>query len=301
MPVYVDVLLIVNGFVNYLMLVISKNYLKFNTKSLRILAASSLGSLFSLKIFLPEIPLLFELILRAVMCGAISFSAFGFINVKTFFRNSCVFFTVNLLFGGLMCAVLFFFNTDMMLYKNGAVYFDIDLKILAVTSVASFAAVNAVSMIISRKAPSETICFVTVITGEKSVSGRGFFDTGNGLKEIFSGFPVIVAQYDAAKDIIPAEIKAYFKNRDIKAVSGNIRFIPAQSMSGTEILPSFKPDSVTIKSRDSERIVKDVYIAVSRQSFFGGEFEFIINNELTGENFHESARKAEAAAFEKNI
>lgn len=300
MPVYVDVLLIVNGFVNYLMLVISAKYLKFPPKRLRLLLASALGSLFSLKIFLPEIPLPFEFLLRAVMCAVISFTAFGFGNVKAFFRNSCVFFTVNLLFGGLMSAIFFFFNTEIMLYKNGAVYFDIDLKILAVTSVVSFAVINAVSMIISRKAPKDTICFVTVNMNEKAVSGRGFFDTGNGLREIFSGFPVIVAQYDALKSILPDEIKEYFKNMNIEATSENIRLIPVQGVGEAEILPSFKPDSVKLKSTDSERIVKNVYIAVSRQSFFGGEFEFILNNELTGENFHESVQKTEAAAFKKN-
>lgn len=303
MPVYVDVLLIVNGFVNYLMLVVSMKYLHFPPKRFRLLLASALGSVFSLKIFLPEIPLFFELLLRAAMCAAIAFAAFGFGNIRTFFRNLCVFFTANILFGGLISAILFFFRTDVMLYKNGAVYFDIDLKILAVTSVVSFAVINAVSLIISKKAPQNTICFVTVNADGKSACGRGFFDTGNSLREVFSGFPVIVAQYDAVKSIIPEVINEYIKYKDIKTSSNNIRLIPVQGVGEAEILPSFRPESVVLKNKDSERIIENVYIAVSRQSFFGGEFEFILNSELTGDIFYESDSKTERAyskeAFKK--
>lgn len=293
MPVYVDVLVIVNAFVNYLMLVISMKYLKFSVKRGRLLLASAVGSLFSLKIFLPDIPLVFELPLRALMCAVISFTAFGFLNAKTFFRNVCVFFTSNLLFGGIMSAVFYFFNTGVILYKNSSVYFDIDLKILAVTSVVSFAVVNTISIIISKKAPSESICTVTVEYKNESVTGRGFFDTGNALTEMFSGYPVIVAQYDAVKPILPDEIKKYINQNSIEAISGNIRMIPVAGIGDTEILPSFKPDKVILKSIKSEKSTKNVYIAVSRQSFFGGEFEFILNNNFTGENANESVSKAE--------
>lgn len=295
MPVYVDVLVIVNAFVNYLMLVISIKYLRFPVKRIRLLLASAVGSLFSLKIFLLDIPLVFELPLRAVMCGVISFTAFGFKNIVTFLKNVCVFFTVNILFGGLMSAIFYFFNTGMILYKNGTVYFDIDLKILAVTSVVSFAVVNAISLFISRKAPNESICTVTVEYSEKSVTGRGFFDTGNALTELFSGFPVIVAQYDAVKAVLPQEVNDYIKDNDIEKSTGNIRMIPVQSVGDSGILPSFRPDNVILKSARSEKSFSNVYIAVSRNNFFGGEFEFILNNNLTGEYTNESFQKAEKA------
>ena len=293
MPVYVDVLLIVNGFVNYLMLFLSMKYLRFSAGRLRLFLACALGSVFSLKIFLPDIPLLLEFLLRLAMCCAISLCAFGFGNFRTALRNTCVFFTVNLLFGGLMSAVLFFFDTGAMLYKNGAFYFDIDLKILAVTSVASFAVVDAVSRIISRRAPPKSICTVTIFFDEKSAGGRGFFDTGNALKEIFSGFPVIVAQYDAVKNILPQEVADYCADGDIITSGSGIRLIPVSGVGSEGILPSFKPDRVTLRGADFERTYEDVYIAVSRQSFFGGEFEFILNNELTGDDNHEILEKTD--------
>ncbi len=291
MPVYVDVLLIVNGFVNYLLLVMSMKYLRLYISRLRLLAASALGSVFSLKIFLPEIPLLPELLIRAVMCAAISLTAFGFGGRRAFLRSSCVFLTVNLLFGGLMSAIFLFFDTGMMLYRNGTVYFDIDLKILAVTSVASFAVISALSKIISRRASAGSICSVTVFYSGKSVHGRGFFDTGNGLREVFSGYPVIIARFDAVKELLPEETKACCADGDIKSTQDNIRMIPVCTAAGNSVLPSFRPDKIIIKDPKSQRTYDKIYIAVSRREFFGGEFEFILNNELTGDASYEHTEK----------
>lgn len=55
MPVYVDVLLVVNSFVNYLMLLCVMKFLKIQTGRIRVLLAAAVGGLFSLKIFLPEL------------------------------------------------------------------------------------------------------------------------------------------------------------------------------------------------------------------------------------------------------
>lgn len=296
MPVYVDVLLIVNAFVNRLMLAVSMKYLRFDAGRVRLLLASVLGSIFSLRIFLPDTPLPLEFFIRAAMCAAIVLTAFGFHSLKAFIRSVCVFLTVSFIFGGIMSAILFFFDTGVMLYRNGSVYFDIDLKILAVTSVVSFAAVNAVSRIISKKAADEKICLVNVFYGGKRASGRGFFDTGNGLREMFSGFPVIVAQHDTVKNIIPDEITAYLDGGDVEAVSAEIRLIPVSGVGGSGILPAFRPERTEIKSMKHEKTYRNVYIAVSRQSFFGGEFEFIINNEINGDDTYELNEKTENPA-----
>ena len=59
MPVYVDVLLVVNGFINYLMLLCVMKFLHLKTGRLRILLVASACSIFSLKIFFTH---------RSIMC-----------------------------------------------------------------------------------------------------------------------------------------------------------------------------------------------------------------------------------------
>ncbi len=291
MPVYVDTLLIINSFVNYLMLVCSMKYLNIFANRFRLALASFFGSLFSLKIFLPEIPVPFELVLRCLACSAVVFVAFGKNHIKTFLKNTCVFFTVNLLFGGLMTAFFLFADTGIMIYKNGAVYFNIDLKILTVTSVASFAVINAINIIIAKKAPSQSIFHVTVEYKNRSVEGRGFIDTGNNLRDVFSGCPVIVAQLNTVKPILPDEITEYINGKYPSCSTGEIRLIPVCTVGNDSILPGFMPDRIIVKNIKGEKILKDVYIGVSRRNFLGGEYEFLLYNDLTEEYPDENYQK----------
>ena len=63
MPVYVDVLLVLNGFIDYLMILCTMKILRLKTGRIRILAAAIISSLFSLKIFLPDLGTLGEIAL----------------------------------------------------------------------------------------------------------------------------------------------------------------------------------------------------------------------------------------------
>ena len=64
MTVYADVLVMVNLFVNYALLLCSSLILKNRISNLRLLAGAAIGSAYGLVIFLPEIPIYFELPVR---------------------------------------------------------------------------------------------------------------------------------------------------------------------------------------------------------------------------------------------
>ena len=120
------------------------------------------------------------------------------------------------------------------------------------------------------------------------------------LTERENGTPVLGFQFNDKPrmfDIETAEgtkeVADYCADGDIITAGSGIRLIPVSGV-GTEILlPSFKPDRVTLRGADFEKTYEDVYIAVSRQSFFGGEFEFLLNNELTGDDNHEILEKTD--------
>ena len=61
MTVYADVLIVVNLFVNYALLLCSSMIVKNRISNLRLLLGALIGSLYGLVIFLPEIPRYFEL------------------------------------------------------------------------------------------------------------------------------------------------------------------------------------------------------------------------------------------------
>ena len=84
MPVYVDVLLVLNGFIDYLMILCTMKILRLKTGRIRVLAAAIISSLFSLEIFLPDLSTLGEIALRIVMCLAVNAAAFKFYSLRGF-------------------------------------------------------------------------------------------------------------------------------------------------------------------------------------------------------------------------
>lgn len=301
MPVYADVLIIVNAFVDYLMLLCTMKIMRANTKTFRLLLSAITGGVFSLEIFLPQLPLAALFLTRTIMCTLMILIAFGFLNYGTFLKNFFTFFTVNLLFGGFMLAVYYFINPYTMLYKNSTVYFDIDFKVLCISAVVSYGVITVISKFTERRAPKNSIYSVTVNYNQESVSGRGFTDTGNGLREVFSDTPVIVASYGAVKNILPPSLKAYINESENKTLSPDIRIIPTSTVNGEGFLPSFKADSIIIKGANGEYNRSGIYVAVTKQNLFGGEFEFLLNNELTEERKNEKTDfKAESPVKANN-
>ena len=106
-------------------------------------------------------------------------------------------------------------------------------------------------------------------------------DTGNTLKEPFSGNPVIVTDYKFIKYIIPAELANYFnKNTETESLKKlkNFRFIPYNTISGNGLLPAFKPDK--IKVLNSNSINKDAYVAICNNKFSNESYHALISIDL---------------------
>lgn len=297
MPVYADVLAAVNGFVSFLLLETAAKILKISSSGFRMFISSAMGGLFSLVIFLPEFTFFADIAVKMLMCVLMARAAFGFGGVKRFIRNSAVFFTVSVLYGGLMSAIFNLTGFGGMIYKNGTAYFDISVKTLAVMSVICFAVLNLIMRFARSKAPPHSIFDVEIKADGRSCRGRGLADTGNSLCEIFSGAPVIVAHIRSAGKVMPREIREYLASGDPDNLNENIRLIPSATVAGSALLPAFRADEVIIRSPQKLFIYNNVYIAVCRNEFFGGEFEFLINSSLTegsdDERFDRKNKKAD--------
>ena len=280
MTVYADVLLIINLFVNYALLLCSARIMKKRVKRFRILLGAVVGSVYGLVILLPEIPKPLELIMRIAVTALIVFCTFGYTNPQKFLRCFFTFFAVSMGFGGVMLVLWLTVAPVGMVYSNGAVYFDINIGILAVSTVVCFAVISLISYFIERRAPKKSSAIVTVTVNGKSVKLNAITDTGNSLKESFSGYPVAVAEKSELQSILPKPIIDYYENLNINAENSGIRLIIHKTVSGTGVLPAFRPDSVEIKT--VSRTIKNerIYIAVTDKNLAGGEYSMLLNPEI---------------------
>ncbi|MBO5856667.1 MAG: sigma-E processing peptidase SpoIIGA, partial [Clostridia bacterium] len=100
--IYLDVLVAVNIFVTYILIVCTRVIIKLDTKKWGVVFATILGGVASLIIFWETMPLGLSVIYKIFVGMAISYSAFVPNNRKLFLKTTFAFFLVNFIFGGVM-------------------------------------------------------------------------------------------------------------------------------------------------------------------------------------------------------
>ena len=289
MVVYADVLLIVNLFVNYALLLCSSMIMKKHTQRLRILLGAAIGAFYGFVVFLPELPSLAEFALRFAATVLIVLGAFGYKNLPSFLRSFFTFFAVSFAFGGIMLVLWVTVAPIGMIYNNGAVYFDIDLAVLAVSTVVSFGVVSLIAHFTARRAPKDSIALVKISYKGKEVKLTALVDTGNSLCETFSGYPVVLGEAESLEKIMPDAVRAFIDGDDVSS-SPEMRLVMHKTVSGTGVLPVFRPDYIEVKSVSHSIKTSEVYVAVTKNTLARGEYEMILNPAL----FEEEKRYAQA-------
>lgn len=264
--IYVDVLVAVNFFINYFLLLATARFLAVPVKRGRLAAASGLGAFFSLFILLPALPEALSAAVKLLMSGAIVLSAFGFGGVRRFLRNTAVFYMINFGFAGLMLALWYFLAPQGLLVRNSVVYFDISPVLLILLSVVCYLVVTLINRIAGRQMPKELFCRIVVSCGGVSCDCTAKVDTGNALREPFSNDPVVVVSEQAIRRVIPP------------AGSLNLRLVPFDAVSGRGMLKAFRPDRLTIYYGKQTIRPERVYIAVSKTRL--GECDALMNPDL---------------------
>lgn len=253
--------------------------LKLNSTRLRLFLGAATGSAYSLKIFLPQANQSAEFLLRMLICGIIVIIAYKISTTKQFILSYTGFLIISFVFSGLITSIIVFFNPKNLIYHNGIIYYDISFLNIVVLSTVCFLFITIAEKFLKKKVSNNFIFETTVTYNNRSVTGRGLADTGNSLKEPFSGDNVIVADYKAIKSIVPPGIKNYITST--KLTDEKIRLIPVTTINGVGLLPAFRIDKATVKSTTKTIEINNVFLAVSDQQLCAGEFEFILNNSFT--------------------
>lgn len=256
MTVYVDILFVMNFFITYLLLTVTKLLMKDSAKTYRMLLGALAGAVYSLVIFAPDLSFLLTVFGRILISALIIFITFGFKRLVPYLKALACFYFSNMLFLGIILALWMTFKPKGIVVNNDAVYFDIPAPSLLVLASISYVISVAVVKIYNYTLAKKEIYTLTVVKDSKEYKMFAFLDSGNRLTEPFSNYPVIIV----AESKIPFETE---------------RIIPYNTVGGEGMLKAFKPDKVIIsqgkKSFESDR----VYVAASNVE--SKEFSAILN------------------------
>ncbi len=281
--VYVDVLLALNIFINFFLLMTTALITKTNVKRLRILCASVVGGIYSLSILLPMSSSVLSGVLRFVFSLIIVAVAFRIKNLRSFLRYWGSFFLSNFAFAGIMLAVWFALKPPGMVYSNGAIYLNVNTLTLVIGTIICYVILGAISKFTAKNAPDSHICEIEIEMFSKKVRLKALIDTGNSLKDSFTGDPVVVVQGDYIKSILPDEVRKFAENKKIPENEDyikQVRLIPCSTVNGEGVLASVRSESVRIFYKKEIYISKRSFIAVSQNPLSSGEYFALISGEM---------------------
>ena len=216
----------------------------------RITAAAALGGAYSLTIFLPPLPAAVSVLLKVAAAALILLTAFRFHRFKSFWLSGVLFLLVNFVFLGVISGIFWLTGSQRIVIHNGVVYLNLDAKELLLSALAAYLLACLAIRIYNRRAAANEIYSLTITVRQQSVTLSAFADTGNRLREPFSGAPVIVAD--------KTQIAAV-------AVDCPKRLIPAATVGGKAFLEAFQPDEVILCNRRGEVRIEHIYIALGEE------------------------------------
>ena len=168
------------------------------------------------------------------------------------------------------------FKPNGMIINNDIVYFNISPITLIVSTVISYIIIEIINRVIEKKQLKSSKYEIGIKFKDKYIVLNAKIDTGNLLKEPFSNLPVIVVKKSEINLLIPEfNIFESIENQnEIKKLK--IRMIPFKTVSGTGILPAFKPEYVVLKGN----LKKQAYIAICSDEYFSEGISCLVNPEI---------------------
>lgn len=284
--VYVDILLTVNLFINYFLLLSCAEIMKTDFKRLRILSGAAIGAAASLIIFLPPLSQISEFIFKSFLSALIVFTSFGYKNFKRFTKLVFAFFAANMIFAGCMMALWIWLRPKGMVINNDVTYFNINIPTLLISCVICYGFVSLISRIAVKQNLRKMKYKVAITFGGNTVNGTGYVDTGNSLKDCFSGYPVVVANENFiaplfSKKESEALIKGFADTETPERLKNKIRLIPYGTVGGNGILTAFRPDSAEFKDEKGTVFRTDkIYIAVSKEKFSSFDCDILLSPKI---------------------
>lgn len=239
--VYVDVLLVFNLYTDYILLRLTARLTHSRLTAMRALAGAGIGAVSSLMLFLPPLHPLLSLLCRIVFAAAMCLAAFGFQSPGRFAWRILCFFLTALCMAGVMFA-LTLTGRVRFLQGNSCFYLDVSPLHLVLFTIASYCLLTVAQRVYQRLHTAKGTYRVQIRYRRHSVQLEGLADTGNSLTDFLTGRPVIICGRKALADMLPEDLE--------KPLRG-FRLLPCKTVSGSGLIPVFRPDEVVIYEEGS--------------------------------------------------
>ena len=294
MTIYIDIVLIENLIMNYIILFTTAVVLKIKVNHIRLILASLLGAGYSIIAYMGIIKVYSSIILKIILSVLIIYIAFNPQNIKKMCKDLLLFYLVSFVFGGAAFALIYIIKPQNILMKNGLFLGTYTLKTVMLGAVVAFCIIIGAFAIIKNKiSKKDMFCEIEILINQKKIKTKAMIDTGNMLKEPITNVPVIVVEHILLYSCMPKDIL----NNLIDIMGGDFKNIPCdiqeKYISKLKLIPfsslgkqngmliGIRPEYVKVITDEQEKINKNVIIGIYEKSLTKkGEYQALIGIEL---------------------
>lgn len=305
--VYVDVLVALNIIVSFFLIKSVCAFAREKPKTVRVLIGSVMGGVYSLVIFLPEVHTALSIVGRLIFIFAVTAVVFGFGSVRRYLRCYLLLCAVSMLCAGVLVALWLLLLPQAVMLRNGSFYLDVSFVQLVIVCALVYIGARVFSRFLAKRAADEMSVRLEIAFMGNKVNANGIIDTGNTLRDSFTGEAVSVISQSLAFSLLPDE---YFKAA-IEPMSGNLpegmHLIVSDTVGSSALMCSFRAESMLLITAEKQIKIENATLAVSTRETFSGGRNVLVNaiyaNDIQGGNScdkkTESAHNKDKSASEK--
>ena len=296
MTVYLDIVLLENLCMNYIILFATGYIMKLKMKQLRLVLSAMLGGIYAVIAYIEILPIYSSFGMKILLSVLMVYIAYNSKNIKNLLKQLVVFYLISFAFGGSAFALLYFVRPQDILIRNGVYVGTYPIKIALLGGIVGFIITYIAFKVVKTKIHKKDIIYnIEIHIKEKTLKLKAMLDTGNMLKDPISRMPVIVVAKEELYSILPeklldnidkligGEAENLLEQVEEKEIFTRFRMIPFSSVGRQNgIMLGFKSDQVVIEKEDGTQMKNNVIIGIFNQNF-GKNYSALISMDLLEE------------------
>ena len=271
MRIYLDIVLLENFIMNYIIIFSTAIISKSKINYWRIGIASFVSGLYSIFNYILNFENSVSILVKILISVMVILIGFEGHKLKMIIKQLILFYLVSFTFGGISFMLLFLINPSNIVFEHGLLVGTYPVKVTIIGGILGFIVIACVSYIIrDRLRTKSMLCDLEIFYKGKHQKLKTMIDTGNLLKEPISQTDVIIVEKNSLRGIIADDIldnidniiQGKWINSHDDIYSYKFKVIPFSSLGNENgLLIGFKPDYIKIFD-DTECIRDDVIVGI---------------------------------------
>lgn len=259
--VYIDVLFAINFIVNYLILFATAKLTGAVIRRLLLVLGAALGAVYGCVAFFQSMQFLSSLLFKVAVAVLMVLVSFG---KRRLLRNCLIFSGISFAFGGCVFAIYWMTkgSNGLLNMRNGICYLQVPLGILLLSAGICFLVLNLVFKRCAAGGAKREFCTITMANNGRQAGLRALMDTGNHLTDPLTNRPVVIAEYESIRTLLPEAARSVLDTLPKKEfalaietlpIDCKFKLVPYKTVGHEfDMLLAFRPEQISIGGKRAD-------------------------------------------------